>query len=87
MSILRKNDLTDFDKILNRPDCMRENCCPKNSWRPCQILSNFYKLGAKIFQSPSNGSYGNLSSNREPFVPAQLTGRAVTLGFKSSVTK
>ena len=28
----------------------------------CQILSNFYKLGAEIFQILSNGSYGNLSS-------------------------
>ena len=71
----RKN-LTEFDKILDRPDWTAENSCSKICSRLCQILSNFYKLGAEIFQSPSNVSYVDLSSNQwapAPFAP--LRGR------------
>ena len=36
--------MTEFDKILDRPDCTAENCCAKMFTRPCQILSNSVKF-------------------------------------------
>ena len=36
--------MTEFDKILDRPDCSAENCCAKIFSRPCQILSNSVKF-------------------------------------------
>ena len=39
----RKN-LTEFDNILDRPDCSAENSCSKICSRLCQILSNSVKF-------------------------------------------
>ena len=39
-----QKNLTEFDRILDRPDCTAENCCLKIFPRPCQILSNSVKF-------------------------------------------